>query len=268
MPKYDSGKPQFSLIDPKFMLEFAQVMTMGAEKYGADNWKTIENAIPRYKDALHRHMNAFEQGKMDDEESGLSHLAHVAANAMFLHWLAHNPQNDSAEPVKPVDPVETRCETCAYSVLSNNLITNSKCIACTYYKNSYKKDYNYRTKDCGHPFDYAVEQLVDHAVEQFVIKGCDTCKWSSRPKGYTCKTCNYGNNYVADPRFHGLLIYNPVHRSIEGDDNAEAVRSESASNMVDPVSCKCGCPGCPANDEEEPRGQGESESLVVILGLG
>lgn len=31
MPKYDSGKPRFSLIDPKFMLEFAQVMTMGAE---------------------------------------------------------------------------------------------------------------------------------------------------------------------------------------------------------------------------------------------
>lgn len=254
MPKYDSGKPQFSLIDPKFMLEFAQVMTMGAEKYGADNWKTIENAIPRYKDALHRHMNAFEQGKMDDEESGLSHLAHVAANAMFLHWLAHNPQNDSAKYV------EMGCKNCVYSALSNNLVTNNKCVACTYYKNNGKGDNNFVVKDCGHPFD--------HAVEQLVIKCCDTCKWSSRPKGYTCKTCNYGNNYVADPRFHGLLIYNPVHRSIEGDDNAEAVRSESASNMVDPAACECGCPGRPANDEEGPRGQGESESLVVILGLG
>lgn len=161
MPKYDSGKPRFSLIDPKFMLEFAQVMTMGAEKYGADNWKTIENAIPRYKDALHRHMNAFEQGKMDDEESGLSHLAHVAANAMFLYWLAHNPQNDSAK--------------------------------------------------------------------------------------------SYGDNYVKAPRFHGLRVYNPLYRVIEGDDNAEAIRPESPSNMVDPVSCKCGRPGCPANDEEEPR---------------
>lgn len=254
MPKYDSGKPQFSLIDPKFMLEFAQVMTMGAEKYGADNWKTIENAIPRYKDALHRHMNAFEQGKMDDEESGLSHLAHVAANAMFLHWLAHNPQNDSAKSV------EMGCKNCVYNALSNNLVTNSKCVACTYYKNNGKGDNNFVVKDYGHPFD--------HAVEQFVIKGCDTCEWSSRPKGYTCKTCNYGNNYVADPRFHGLLIYNPVHRSIEGDDNAEAVRSESASNMVDPAACECGCPGRPANDEEEPRDQGKSESLVVILGLG
>lgn len=254
MPKYDSGKPQFSLIDPKFMLEFAQVMTMGAEKYGADNWKTIENAIPRYKDALHRHMNAFEQGKMDDEESGLSHLAHVAANAMFLYWLAHNPQNDSAKSV------EMRCKTCVYGALSNNLVTNNKCITCTYYKNNDEGDYNYVVKDWA--------GFYDRAVEQFVIKGCDTCKWSSRPKGYTCKTCNYGNNYVADPRFHGLLIYNPVHRSIEGDDNAEAVCPESPSNMVDPASCKCGCPGCPANDEEEPRDQGKSERSIIILDLG
>ena len=219
MPKYDSGKPQFSLIDPKFMLEFAQVMTMGAEKYGADNWKTIENAIPRYKDALHRHLNAFERGEMDDPESGQSHLAHVAANAMFLHWLAHNPQNDD------------------------------------------EGDYNYVVKDCGHPYD--------HAVEQFVIKGCDTCEWSSRPKGRMCKTGPYGDNYVKAPRFHGLRVYHPVYCTIEGEqENAEAVCPESPSNMVDPVSCKCGCPGCPANDEEEPRNQGKSERSIIVLDLG
>lgn len=243
MPKYDSGKPQFSLIDPKFMLEFAQVMTMGAEKYGADNWKTIENAIPRYKDALHRHMNAFEQGKMDDEESGLSHLAHVAANAMFLHWLAHNPQNDSAKSV------EMGCKNCVYNALSNNLVTNGK------------GDNNFVVKDCGHPYD--------HAVEQLVIMGCDTCEWSSRPKGRMCKTCNYGDNYVKAPRFHGLRVYHPVYCTIEGEqENAEAVCPESPSNMVDPVSCKCGCPGCPANDEEEPRDQGKSERSIIILDLG
>lgn len=235
MPKYDSGKPQFSLIDPKFMLEFAQVMTMGAEKYGADNWKTIENAIPRYKDALHRHMNAFEQGKMDDEESGLSHLAHVAANAMFLHWLAHNPQNDSAKSV------EMGCKNCVYNALSNNLVTNSKCVACTYYKNNGKGDNNFVVKDCGHPYD--------HAVEQLVIMGCD--------------------NYVKAPRFLGLRVYHPVYCTIEGEqENAEAVCPESPSNMVDPVSCKYGCPGCPANDEEEPRDQGKSERSIIILDLG
>ena len=79
---------------------------------------------------------------------------------------------------------------------------------------------------------------------------------------------NYGDNYVKAPRFHGLRVYNPLYRVIEGDDNAEAVRSESPSNMVDPASCKCGCPGCPANDEEEPRDQGKSERSIIILDLG
>ena len=181
MSKFDFGKPLFSLIEPKFALELAKVLTMGAEKYGPEDWKTTDNAHRRYLDALHRHLNAFERGEMDDPESGQSHLAHVAANAMFLHWLALNPQNDSAK----------------------------------------------------------------------------------------CKTCNYGDNYVKAPRFHGLRGYHPVYCTIEGEqENAEAVCPESPSNMVDPVSCKCGCPGCPANDEEEPRDQGKSERSIIVLDLG
>lgn len=258
MSKFDFGKPLFSLIEPKFTLELAKVLTMGAEKYGPEDWKTTDNAHQRYLDALHRHLNALERGEMDDPESGLSHLAHVAANTMFLHWLALNPKNDSAKSV------EMGCKNCVYSALSNNLITNNKCAACTYYKNNDEGDNNFVVKDCEHPFD--------HAVEQLVIKCCDTCEWSSRPcakLGGAGPACPYGDNYVKAPRFHGLRVYNPLYRAIEGEqENAEAVRPESASNMVDPVSCKCGRPGRPANDEEEPRGQGESESLVVLLGLG
>lgn len=255
MSKFDFGKPLFSLIEPKFALELAKVLTMGAEKYGPEDWKTTDNAHRRYLDALHRHLNAFERGEMDDPESGQSHLAHVAANAMFLHWFACNPKNDSAEPV------EMGCKTCVYGALSNNLVTNNKCITCTYYKNNDEGDYNYVVKDCGHPYD--------HAVEQFVIKGCDTCEWSSRPKGRMCKACNYGDNYVKSPRFHGLRVYHPVYHTIEGEyENAEAVCPESPSNMVDPASCKCGCPGCPANDEEESRDQGKSERFIIVLDLG
>lgn len=88
MSKFDSGKPRFSLIEPNFALELAKVLTMGAEKYGPEDWKTTDNAHRRYLDALHRHLNAFERGEMDDPESGQSHLIHVAANAMFLHWFA------------------------------------------------------------------------------------------------------------------------------------------------------------------------------------
>ena len=97
MSKFDFGKPLFSLIEPKFTFELAKVLTMGAEKYGPEDWKTTDNAHRRYLDALHRHLNAFERGEMDDPESGQSHLIHVAANAMFLHWFALNPKNDSAD---------------------------------------------------------------------------------------------------------------------------------------------------------------------------
>ena len=209
MSKFDSGKPCFSLIEPNFALELAKVLTMGAEKYGPEDWKTTDNAHRRYLDALHRHLNAFERGQWDDPESGRPHLAHVAANTMFLHWIACNPKNDSAEPVKPV---EMGCKTCVYGALSNNLVTNNKCIACTYYKNNDEGDYNYVVKDCGYPYD--------HAVEQLVIKCCDTCEWSSRPcaeLGGAGPACPYGDNYVKAPRFHGLRVYNPLYRAIEGE---------------------------------------------------
>lgn len=213
MSKFDFGKPLFSLIEPKFALELAKVLTMGAEKYGPEDWKTTDNAHRRYLDALHRHLNAFERGEMNDPESGQSHLAHVAANAMFLHWFACNPKNDSAKSV------EMGCKNCVYSALSNNLVTNNKCVACTYYKNNDEGDNNFVVKDCGHPYD--------------------------------------------------LRVYHPVYCTIEGEqENAEAVCPESPSNMVDPTSCKCGCPGCPANDEEEPRDQGKSERSIIILNLG
>lgn len=39
MSKFDSGKPCFSLIEPNFALELAKVLTMGAEKYGPEDWK-------------------------------------------------------------------------------------------------------------------------------------------------------------------------------------------------------------------------------------
>lgn len=85
--KFDQGKPRYSLIEDSFLLELARVMTMGAEKYSEDSWKTVPNGKQRYKDALLRHIYAEEK---IDKESGLSHMAHVAANAMFLYYLEGN----------------------------------------------------------------------------------------------------------------------------------------------------------------------------------
>ena len=84
--KFDIGKVRFDLLLPEFEEEVAKVLTMGAEKYEANNWQKVDDAKDRYYAALRRHLNAWRKGEKIDEESGLSHLAHVACNAMFLMY--------------------------------------------------------------------------------------------------------------------------------------------------------------------------------------
>lgn len=90
--KFDTQKAKFDLIDPFFHEDLAYVLTFGAVKYGPNNWQQVEDAVSRYIAALERHANAFKQGEITDPESGLPHTAHIACNAMFLHWLKRNEQ--------------------------------------------------------------------------------------------------------------------------------------------------------------------------------
>ncbi len=83
--KFDDGKPDISLVEPKFIIDMAKVLTMGAQKYDRDNWKN-GLAPERIYAALQRHLLAYWSGEKTDPESGISHLAHVAVNTMFLSW--------------------------------------------------------------------------------------------------------------------------------------------------------------------------------------
>jgi hypothetical protein len=69
---------------PNAIKGVAEVLTFGANKYSANGWQTVPNAVERYKDALYRHLNAYERGELVDEESGLSHLLHATTNLMFI----------------------------------------------------------------------------------------------------------------------------------------------------------------------------------------
>lgn len=84
--KFDSSKPRFELVDPWFSEDTAKVLTMGAMKYAEDNWK-LNTDIKRYIGALERHLNEIKKGELFDAESGLQHTAHIASNAMFLHYM-------------------------------------------------------------------------------------------------------------------------------------------------------------------------------------
>ena len=86
--KYDLGKPRFDLIDPIAQTGLARVLTFGANKYDAHNWrKGIEYS--RLIAALKRHLNAIEQGELIDPDSGEFHIDHIQCNAMFLSSFMH-----------------------------------------------------------------------------------------------------------------------------------------------------------------------------------
>lgn len=80
--KYDGGKPRIALIDPMFIREVAKVLTFGAQKYDAHNWrKGIE--VSRLLDAALRHINDFNDGNTLDKESNLHELGHAACCLMM-----------------------------------------------------------------------------------------------------------------------------------------------------------------------------------------
>ena len=81
--KFDTAKPRMDLLDPQALEGLAAVLTFGAKKYAAHNWrKGIVNT--RLIAALLRHLFAILRGEDTDPESGLPHIDHVGCCWMFL----------------------------------------------------------------------------------------------------------------------------------------------------------------------------------------
>ncbi len=81
--KYDQDKPRMDLLDAEALEGLAKVLTFGANKYAAHNWrKGISNS--RLIAALLRHLFAICRGEETDPESGLPHIDHVGCCWMFL----------------------------------------------------------------------------------------------------------------------------------------------------------------------------------------
>lgn len=81
--KFDTGKPMMDLLSSTAMTQVAEVLTFGAKKYAAHNWRK-GIAYSRVYAALQRHLTAWNEGQELDPESGLSHLAHAGCCLMFL----------------------------------------------------------------------------------------------------------------------------------------------------------------------------------------
>ena len=83
--KLDMGKPRVSLVLGGFaraLTEVAKVGTYGAKKYTDNGWMEVPNGVERYTDALLRHQLAELTGEENDQDTELSHAAHLAWNAL------------------------------------------------------------------------------------------------------------------------------------------------------------------------------------------
>lgn len=87
--KNDYGKTMYHLVDNNTFTGIADAMTYGAGKYTENNWKKGIK-FSRLYNAHMRHLSAFIQGDIIDEESGLPHLYHASANLMMLNWMYNN----------------------------------------------------------------------------------------------------------------------------------------------------------------------------------
>ena len=90
--KDDKEKLCWSLLPFDALEPIVKIVTLGAKKYTPDNWRRVERH--RYEDAMMRHYAAFKQGEALDPETGLSHLAHMACNVLFLVALYGNEPAD------------------------------------------------------------------------------------------------------------------------------------------------------------------------------
>jgi hypothetical protein len=82
--KDDQDKADLSLLPPAALESVGQVLTWGAKKYEAENWRRVPGWRRRYLAAGLRHVFSYMRGKKSDPESKLPHLAHAACCFLFL----------------------------------------------------------------------------------------------------------------------------------------------------------------------------------------
>jgi hypothetical protein len=83
--KDDAEKPRLGLVlggFPRALRAVGEIGTFGARKYTDNGWLVVPDGEARYTDALLRHLLADFEGETLDPESGYTHAAHAAWNAL------------------------------------------------------------------------------------------------------------------------------------------------------------------------------------------
>ena len=104
--KYDSAKPKMNLLPPKAIVEVAKVLTFGAEKYDAENWRKLDDLQNRYTAGALRHIFAHMDGEKLDSETGLSHMAHALCCLLFKLEIELEDGESKEEELRETDSTE------------------------------------------------------------------------------------------------------------------------------------------------------------------
>ena len=84
-------KLDYTLVPAVFLKGTATALGHGAQKYSRRGYLRNEDYDVHAWRALLRHVMAIQGGEMIDEEFGLHHIAHIAANcAMIMHYWSEN----------------------------------------------------------------------------------------------------------------------------------------------------------------------------------
>ena len=119
--KYDSEKPKMNLLPPKAIVEISKVLTFGAEKYDAENWRKLDDLQNRYTAGALRHIFAHMDGEQLDPETYLSHLAHALCCLLFK--LEIELENAKIEEEKPRE-ADTTEHTARDQSFESDLLTD------------------------------------------------------------------------------------------------------------------------------------------------
>ena len=97
--KFDEGKRDWSLLPYDSIEEIAKVLEFGKHKYAAWNWTEGGGfKYTRVFNASMRHLLAFMRGEDKDPDSGLSHIAHLGCNVLFLlHFILNKEKYNTCD---------------------------------------------------------------------------------------------------------------------------------------------------------------------------
>lgn len=134
--KDTKGKVRMELLPMEALRSVAEILTLGAEKYGANNWQNIDDGYNLFWGALLRHKTLKDMGEEFDKESGKPHDAHIACNALFMLYYSLRKHKERHKESRTIETIVDSAITDLVNRLMHDDLNNAK----DYYH--IKKNYN------------------------------------------------------------------------------------------------------------------------------